>query len=192
MKEENKNRALEIGVKILSKKGYHNLGLREVLEEANIPSGSFYYYFKSKEDFALKALEYYTDYVTEFYKSKLLEGDISYEKRLESLFDAETKWLLGEDCKVGCMIGDLSSEMAGQIDAAQRMLESNYEKFQGIVERFLKEGQDRGGILKKIDPKKMAMFFLSSRQGALARVKATRSIKPYEVFSSKMIGLIMR
>ncbi|TRX54323.1 TetR/AcrR family transcriptional regulator [Fulvivirga sp. M361] len=192
MKEENKNRALEIGVKILSQKGYHNLGLREVLEEASIPSGSFYYYFKSKVDFVLKAIEYYTDYVIEFYKSQLLEGDISYKKRLESLFEAETKWLLSEDCRIGCMLGDLSSELAGQVDAAQRIQKSSYEKFQGIVERFLREGQDNGSFSMKIEPKEMAMFFLSSRQGALTMVKAIRSIEPYEVFKSKMMDQIMK
>ncbi len=191
MKEENKNRALEVGVKILRQKGYHHLGLREVLEAAKIPSGSFYYYFKSKEDFALKALEYYTDYVTDFYTSKLLEGDISFKERLESLFEAEMEWLLSEDCRNGCMIGDLSSEMGGQIDTAQATLESSYGQLQDIVERFIREGQDKGAFSIEIDPTEMAMFFLSSRQGSIARVKATRSIKPYAVFKLKMISLIM-
>ena len=192
MKEDNRNRALEIGIKILSHKGYHNLGLREVLEQANIPSGSFYYYFKSKEDFALKALEHYTDYVIEFYRSKLFTKDISYNKRLKSLFEAETEWLLSEDCKIGCMIGDLSSEMAGQIDSAQSTLESSYEKFQSIVERFLMEGQEDGAFSMDMKPQEMAMFFLSSRQGALARVKAIRSVEPYKVFAAKMMDLIKR
>lgn len=191
MKEENKNRALEVGVKILRQKGYHHLGLREVLEAAKIPSGSFYYYFKSKEDFALKALEYYTDYVSDFYKSKLLEGAISHKERLESLFEAETEWLLSEDCKTGCMIGDLSSEMGGQIDVAQTMLETSYDQLQDIVERFLKQGQDMGEFSRETDPKEMAMFFLSSRQGTLARVKASRSIRPYEVFKSKMSRIMV-
>lgn len=192
MKEDNKNRALEIGVKTLSQKGYHNLGLREVLDEAKIPSGSFYYYFKSKEDFALKAIDYYTDYVIDFYKSQLLEGDTNYKKRLESLFKAETEWLLSEDCKIGCLLGDLSSELAGQIDAAQILQKSSYEKFQGVIELFLKEGQENGSFSMNIDTKEMAMFFLSSRQGALTMVKAIRSIDPYKVFKSKMMDYIIR
>ena len=34
--------------------GYHGTGIQEVVDKVGIPKGSFYNYFKSKEDFGSK------------------------------------------------------------------------------------------------------------------------------------------
>jgi hypothetical protein len=39
---------LEAGTRVILKKGYYQCGLAEILQEAGVPKGSFYYYFPSK------------------------------------------------------------------------------------------------------------------------------------------------
>lgn len=57
---ETKDRILKVGIDILSKKGYNNVGLKEILALANVPKGSFYHYFKSKEDFGIQVISKYS------------------------------------------------------------------------------------------------------------------------------------
>ncbi|KZS40156.1 hypothetical protein AWE51_25270 [Aquimarina aggregata] len=190
MKKENIHRALETGVKILSQKGYHNLGLREFLENAEIPSGSFYYYFKSKEDFAAKVLEYYGDKAATYYTTKLLESDIPYAKRLETVFNEELERLSATECKEGCMLGSLTSEIAGQNEVIQKVADINYRKWQNIFERFFKEGQEKGVFSKDFKPSEMAVFFLTSRQGVMTRMKASGKNESYRLFKSFMMKLV--
>ncbi|MEO9485706.1 MAG: TetR family transcriptional regulator C-terminal domain-containing protein [Ekhidna sp.] len=192
MKEENIHRVLEIGIKTICRKGYHNLGLRELLESADIPSGSFYYYFKSKEDFALKAAEYYADMVEEFFRTRLLHSDLPYAERLEFIFDDEMERVKANDFKEGCILGDLSSEVAGEMEEIRVLVESKLKAWQDVIERYLIEGQNAGYFKKEVDPLHMAIFFLSSRQGTLARVKSMRSIKPYQVFKASMMMAIVK
>jgi len=190
MKRDNIHRALETGVKILSQKGYHNLGLREFLENAEIPSGSFYYYFKSKEDFAAKVLQHYGDKVAEYFTMRLLESESPYNERLETLFKEELERLNAADCKEGCMVGSLTSEVAGQSEVIQKVADANYEKWQCIFEKFFSEGQKAGSFSKDFEPSKMAMFFLTSRQGVMTRMKASGKDESYRLFKSFLTNMI--
>ena len=60
MKTETIDTILEIGTDLILKNGYNNVGLNKILQAANIPKGSFYYYFNSKEDFGVQVIEYYS------------------------------------------------------------------------------------------------------------------------------------
>ena len=50
---------LDIGYQIMVIKGFSGVGLNEILKTANVPKGSFYHYFKSKEQYAQCLLEDY-------------------------------------------------------------------------------------------------------------------------------------
>ena len=46
-------------IHLLYEKGYNGVGIQEIVESANIPKGSFYAYFKNKEDYLLKSLDFF-------------------------------------------------------------------------------------------------------------------------------------
>ena len=44
---------------LILRKGFSGLGLQEILQSCEIPKGSFYHYFKSKESFGCELVQYY-------------------------------------------------------------------------------------------------------------------------------------
>ena len=44
------------GTQLILEQGYHQTGIQDVLQAAGVPKGSFYYYFPSKEAFALEVI----------------------------------------------------------------------------------------------------------------------------------------
>ena len=50
---------INTGMELIRTKGYHNVGINEILKASNIPKGSFYNFFESKEDFARQVVAYY-------------------------------------------------------------------------------------------------------------------------------------
>ena len=50
--ENTRQELLELGVRLLSENGYNGTGLKQILDEAGVPKGSFYNYFPSKEAYA--------------------------------------------------------------------------------------------------------------------------------------------
>lgn len=55
----NRENLLNQGVILLTQQGYHGTGLKEILDAVQIPKGSFYNYFGSKENFAAETIQYY-------------------------------------------------------------------------------------------------------------------------------------
>ena len=58
-KQVNRENLLNQGVALLMQQGYHGTGLNEILDAVQIPKGSFYNYFGSKENFAAEIIEHY-------------------------------------------------------------------------------------------------------------------------------------
>ena len=56
-REDKKDRILDAGIKVMYLNGYNGTGVKDIVNAAGIPKGSFYNYFDSKEAFALAALD---------------------------------------------------------------------------------------------------------------------------------------
>ena len=53
-KESTREIILEHAARIIREKGFNNTGIQEILQSANVPKGSFYFYFKSKDELEVK------------------------------------------------------------------------------------------------------------------------------------------
>jgi TetR/AcrR family transcriptional regulator, transcriptional repressor for nem operon len=51
------------GALLIHSKGYNNTGLADVLKAAKVPKGSFYFYFKSKDELGLAVLDHYWEFI---------------------------------------------------------------------------------------------------------------------------------
>ena len=60
-KKETKSLLLDTGLELMLERGYHNTGINDVLTVAGVPKGSFYYYFRNKENFGLQVVGKYAD-----------------------------------------------------------------------------------------------------------------------------------
>lgn len=59
--EVRKQELIDIATKLFIEKGYGTVSVRDILDEVNGAQGMFYYYFKSKEDIYIQAMEQYID-----------------------------------------------------------------------------------------------------------------------------------
>jgi TetR/AcrR family transcriptional regulator, transcriptional repressor for nem operon len=50
---------IDAGLRLIHQNGYIATGLKEILDAAGVPKGSFYHHFSSKEEFAKAVLEKY-------------------------------------------------------------------------------------------------------------------------------------
>lgn len=57
--EESRQRLIECAAELFWKNGYSATGISEILKQTDLPKGSFYFYFKSKDDLATAVTEYY-------------------------------------------------------------------------------------------------------------------------------------
>ncbi len=173
---------LQVGLRRIHSMGYASTGVKEILDEADVPKGSFYHHFASKEAFVKEVLTLYVRGEKERAEKILRDGKAAPLKRLRRYFE-ELIDVFGPTAQIsGCMVGNLSLEMADHSDSIQSLLQQTFSNWQTGIAGVLQEAIDRGDLAKSNKPQELASFLLNSYEGALLRSKADRSRKPLENF----------
>lgn len=173
---------LQVGLRRIHSMGYASTGVKEILDDAGVPKGSFYHHFPSKEAFAKEVLELYVRGENERAEKILRHGKGAPLKRLRRYFE-ELIAVYGPTAEIsGCMVGNLSLEMADRSESIQSLLHLSFSNWQTGIAGVLQEAIDRGDLAKSNKPQELGSFLLNSYEGALLRSKADRSSKPLENF----------
>jgi len=187
----NRERLLRLGSTLLQERGYQGAGVQEIADASAVPKGSFYNYFKSKEDFALEVLDHYQqESCAEL--ERILSGSGGPLERLRRMLDAGIAAMKSTDFKVGCLAGRLTQEVAGQIPAFREPLERHFQCVRDHFARVLVEARDAGEIERSLDPEATAEFLVNAFQGAALRAKAAHSEAPLENFRRLVFDHLLR
>jgi AcrR family transcriptional regulator len=84
--DERKNEILDIAERLFHTKGYKKCTVNDILNAVSIAKGTFYYYFKSKEEVMDAIVLRYTDIVISRVEEILLKDDIEPEEKLMRIF----------------------------------------------------------------------------------------------------------
>ena len=87
-RRETKAKILQQGAELVYRQGFNNTGIQEILESAGVPKGSFYFYFKSKEQFGLELIDYYMEFFRVMIGTHLRKSDSPPLERLRAFFAA--------------------------------------------------------------------------------------------------------
>ncbi|MFJ9241689.1 TetR/AcrR family transcriptional regulator [Streptomyces sp. NPDC101776] len=140
---------LAAGRSLFEARGYSALGVAEICKAAGVPKGSFYYFYESKEAFALAVVdEHWADQRREW--ARVLGGDARPLDRLRQLFE-ETEagqHAVQQGCGtvLGCLFGNLSLEMSNQTEAVRARLQEIFDAQVEMVAAVVGEARDRGDI----------------------------------------------
>ncbi len=167
--------------KYLHQKGFNNTGLQEILKEANVPKGSFYFYFKSKEQFGLEIIDVFLSFFEKEIGSVLSDKSMSGLERIKNFIHTTANMLDKNNFTGGCPIGNLSLEMGDLNENFRLKLSQAFSNMESKLFECLKDAQTVGEISNSIDIETVAGFILNSWEGALVRVKAEKSNKPMEI-----------
>ena len=179
---EVKERILTVGIDLFSKKGYHNVGLKEILATAEVPKGSFYHYFGSKEDFGVQVINKYSSIGLANYQKILEDETKSPKTRIIGFYTNMTEHYLNKDCREGCLMGNSSNELSDLAETFSNVIAHEFNLWQKALERCIIEAQDAGEITTNLESRMLASFVLNSWEGALLRMKCEKTIEPLNDF----------
>jgi len=191
-KQDTRQLLIDAGAEVMIEKGYTNSGIQEVLSKVGVPKGSFYHYFQSKEDFALAIIEEFDREFMAFLLPILNDTSLSPKERLRSFCNAKRECMRASNCRKGCLIGNLSQEMADQSETLRQSLSEIMEKRHEAFTACIEEGQQLGEFTQSVDSKVLADLFLSSWEGAIMRAKTIKNLEPLDVFINLMFELVLK
>src|SRR5258708_37211017 len=109
-KVSNKDKILANGLKVVLERGYVGASVRDIVEAAGVPQGSFTNHFASKEAFSLEILDLYFAANRVVIADTLRNEALSPLKRLRAYIDASINAVRNHGLKNGCLVGNLAAE----------------------------------------------------------------------------------
>jgi TetR/AcrR family transcriptional regulator, transcriptional repressor for nem operon len=187
-----RERILDAGLKVMSRKGYVGAGVRDIVAEAPAPQGSFTNHFRSKEEFAREVLDRYFDDLKGVVAEALQDSSRTPGQRLKHYLDIITDRLAKAEFSRGCLIGDFSLEAAPQSEMLRTRLAKIFIEWRAPFAACIAQGQATGEIPATFAPEDLAEFFLSSWEGAILRMKVERNAEPLERFKSIVFATVFK
>ena len=178
-------RLLEVGVAAFLENGYHGTGIKEVLDKVNVPKGSFYNYFGSKEEFAAVVVRHYAKCFVQK-MDRVIEGVDSPSVGLRRFFEQLMQEFEATGFTGGCLIANLGGELEGSEVCRQELFEG-FRNWSGRVAEVLAEGQRQGEIRTDIDPQQLANLLTDSWEGGVIRMKIERSLEPLQRIIDRLL-----
>jgi TetR/AcrR family transcriptional repressor of nem operon len=181
---------LDAGKKIFLERGYNQSGIEAIVQAVGVPKGSFYYYFDSKEAFGVQVLNRFAECLNADLDQYLNDPSRTPLERLKRLVDDRCTRLEMQQCRNGCLIGNLSQEMADQSEVFRARLDEIFRGWVGRYAQCLREAQEAGEIPDHLDVEELAEFWLNGWQGAILRAKTIRSTAPLRIFQNVIFRFI--
>ncbi|WP_103070952.1 TetR/AcrR family transcriptional regulator [Aquimarina sediminis] len=172
---------LEKGMEIMWSKGYNGTSVNDIVKAAEVPKGSFYFYFDSKEDFAIKALnKYFMMQITPALEI-LHDKSLPAKQRLLNFYEYRIDIIKKElECKKGCMGCNLSNEMAEHNDNIREAILEKNNRIKSEIIAVALEAQKNGSINALINVENMVDFIEDAGKGAMTTMKETQSSYPMD------------
>ena len=169
---------LQAGVVWLTQSGFQGTGLEPMLRSVQVPKGSFYHYFESKELFALAVLQRYRSFFEAKLDCYLLDETLPPLTRLRNFIESAKAGMEKYAFKRGCLVGNLEQEATVLPESIRQAVLDTYQSWQSKVAVCLTLAQEQGLIDEHADVNALAHVFWVGWEGAVARARLTRSSSP--------------
>ena len=191
-RENTDTRALLIrsGVEVLTESGFAAAGIDGILKKVGVPKGSFYHYFKSKEDFGQAVIDNYASYFAAKLDKCLLDDSIAPLQRIIKFADQAKQGIVRFEFKRGCLVGNLGQEVAILPDSYRRILQNIFAVWQIKMQACLETAQQQGDIKQNINCIQQAEYFWIGWEGAVMRARLVQSVQPLDLYIATFIASI--
>jgi TetR/AcrR family transcriptional repressor of nem operon len=173
-----RDRLIEAGLYLFWLQGYAATGMAEILARAGVNSGSFYHFFKTKEELLLSVLELYIATLEPIVVQPVLEQTTDPIERVFAILEFYRRNLLATGCTYGCPIGRLALEIPEEQFRVHKRLADNFDGWTAAIEKFLVEAHDR--LPQGTNPKTLSKFVLTVMEGGVMQARAHRSVEPFD------------
>jgi len=168
---------IDIGTEIFTQKGFSSTGLDEIVQRAQVPKGSFYYYFGTKEEFAQEVIRNYAAYFAKKLDRTLGDTTLTPLERLRAFVADATHGVRRFEFKRGCLVGNLGQEMASLKDDFRVLLLAVLNQWRDRFCDCIEQAQATGEIGTKVEAAALAQFFWSAWEGAVLCAKLEESTR---------------
>jgi TetR/AcrR family transcriptional repressor of nem operon len=159
-----RERIVKIAAELFRKNGYHNTSLSQILEEAELTKGGFYFHFKSKEELGDAVIDYMRDYWVHNVLGKI-EGEEGTLRKIERMFDIMISTHESDIFHGVALLAVLTAEMMEVDERFSERLREIFADWKASIVDILEQGKREGVFKQWVDPDSLALLIIGSLQG---------------------------
>lgn len=191
-REDTRAALLRQGMAMLTERGFNSIGIDEVLRAVGVPKGSFYYYFASKDDFGLAALQAYAEYFAAKLDRHFLDAGRSPLARVQAFIADADAGMARHAYRRGCLVGNLGQEMSALSEPFRASLEAVFADWQRRLADCLQAAITAGELAAGTDCERWAAFFWTGWEGAVLRARLAGNGAPLQLFGEFFLAALPR
>ncbi|CAG8999908.1 MAG: Transcriptional regulator AcuR [Candidatus Celerinatantimonas neptuna] len=179
---DTKKELIRSGLELITEYGFMSAGVDAIVKHVQVPKGSFYHYFKSKEDFGQQVLAAYGTYFAHKLDKHLLNKSIPPLRRIHHFVEDAKQGMARYQFKRGCLVGNMMQEVPLLSEMLSEQLRHILLDWQQRICQCLEEAQKSGELDRSKDINALSSLFWSSWEGAVMRAKLFCSTEPLDEF----------
>jgi TetR/AcrR family transcriptional repressor of nem operon len=191
-KPSHRTKILTEGLRVVHEQGYAGASVRDIVQAAGVPQGSFTNHFASKEAFGLEVIDLYFENALDVMRDTLRNDALPPLARLRGYIDAGRTRLNQHEMRRGCLFGNFAAEASEHSETIRLRLVAIFAEVRSAIEYCLNAAVAAGELPRTFDCTGMAAFIVSSLQGANLMAKAHRSPAPVEQFADVLFTRLLR
>ena len=185
---QTRRRILAAAAELMFEGGVAGTTMKDVRAAAGVSSSQIYHYFADKEALVRAVIEYQNE--------TIVGGQEPMFARLDSMagLRAWRDFLVAQqraqNCRGGCPMGSLGSELAETDPRARAAVATAFGRWEAGIRRGYQAMDDRGELAADADPGRLAIATLAALQGGLLLAQIRRSAEPLEAALDTMLAHI--
>jgi AcrR family transcriptional regulator len=184
--QQTRQRIVDTAAELIFDRGVAHTTIEDVRAAAEVSSSQLYHYFDDKLALVRAVIDHQTDTII----ANQEQFDLSSLDGFRAWRDFVVGYQRSLNCRGGCPIGSLGSELAETEPQARSAVAQGFRRWEHTISAGLHQMHARGRLAPEADPDQLALATLAALQGGLLLAQVQRDTKPLEAALGAMLELI--
>lgn len=171
-KTSTKSTLLNEAMALMLGKGFSATSVDEICQRAGVTKGSFFHYFKDKEDLGRALLDHYWQVGHERLREAAQRRDVDPLERLYAYIDWFVEISKNPQIPKSCLFGNFAQELSKTHPRLRQQTWRGFEGWAGEITRDLDAVKARYPLRTDVDTQSLARHFIAIYEGSLILTKA--------------------
>ena len=169
---ESKTKLLDAALRVIREKGYQAARVEDICEAAALTKGSFFHHFRSKDELALAATDYWNEMTAALFSSAPYHALEDPVDRLLAYVDFRKSLLREELPEFTCLVGTMVQEVYATHPPLREACEQSISGHAASLEPDIAEAMRKYNVHGNWTPQSLALYTQAVLQGSFILAKA--------------------
>ncbi|MBK5142314.1 TetR/AcrR family transcriptional regulator [Budviciaceae bacterium BWR-B9] len=171
---------LATGAQLCLSRGFTGMGLSEMLAKAEVPKGSFYHYFRSKEAFGVAMLDRHYALYNQRLQQHFCQKNASWRELIVNWYQQSLDYFNQHRSSPNCLVVKLSAEVCDLSEDMRNALDNGSVQVIAHLANALEKGRSEKCFDFPGEARMQAQVMYALWLGASLQAKISRSSIPLE------------